>query len=226
MKNGNDRRVDMLPEMPNFDEEEQVESEVVDNNSDKQLVEQPQNGQKLAFKDYKLENIEAVVDSSKSFSQQVEDFVDVNATMAAAKDEATQEILTQQKKEQLIGKASTKVKEAQRDVIKAETEIQKAERETYEGILETFGFFRHLPRWLLKAIVVALTPFYFVIGLLIGVPCGIIKILIDNIDSIICKYEKTEDKTKPRIKVVIWILLALIALGAICLTVLGCLHII
>ena len=74
----------MLPEMPNFEEE--VEAVVVEDNNDKQLVEKPQNGQKLAFKDYKLENIEAVVDSSKSFSQQVEDFVDVNATMAAAKD--------------------------------------------------------------------------------------------------------------------------------------------
>ena len=215
----------MLPEMPNFDEE-QVEKETVEENGEKQLVEKPQNGQKLAFKDYKLENLQAEVDTTKSFSQQVEDYVDVNATMAAAKDEGTQEILTQQKKEQLIGKASAKVKETQRDVLKAETEIQKAERETYEGILETFGFFRHLPRWLLKAIVIALTPFYFIIGLLIGIPCGIIKILIDNIDSIICKYEKTEEKSKPRIKVVVWILLALIVLGAICLTVLGCLHII
>ena len=186
----------MLPEMPNFDEE-QVEKETVEENGEKQLVEKPQNGQKLAFKDYKLENLQAEVDTTKSFSQQVEDYVDVNATMAAAKDEGTQEILTQQKKEQLIGKASAKVKETQRDVLKAETEIQKAERETYEGILETFGFFRHLPRWLLKAIVIALTPFYFIIGLLIGIPCGIIKILIDNIDSIICKYEKTEEKSKP-----------------------------
>lgn len=216
----------MIPEMPNFDEEEQVESEVVEENSDKQLVEQSPEKQKLAFKDYKLDNIVAEIDSKKSFTEQVEDFVDVNATMAAARDEGTQDILTQQKKEQLIGKASAKVKETQREVIKAETEIQKAERETYEGILETFGFFRHLPRWLLKAIVVALTPFYFLIGLLIGIPCGFIKILIDNIDGIICKYEKTEEKTKPRIKVVIWVLLALVALGAICLTILGCLHII
>jgi hypothetical protein len=35
----------MLPEMPNFDEE-QVEKETVEENGEKQLVEKPQNGQK------------------------------------------------------------------------------------------------------------------------------------------------------------------------------------
>lgn len=226
MKNGNDRRVDMLPEMPNFDEEEQVESEVVENNSDKQLVEQPQNGQKLAFKDYKLENIEAEVDTTKSFSQQVEEFVDVNATMAAAQDKGTQDILTQQKKEQLIGKATVKVKEVQKEAIEAETDIQKAKREKYQLLFDTFGVSDHIPDRLLKVLMAIFAPFYILYVIVIGIPSGFVRFLIDCVDGILVRYDNAEDTRKPKIKVTVWILLSLIIVGAVCLTTLKCLHII
>lgn len=215
----------MLPEMPNFDEE-QVEKETVEENGEKQLVEKPQNGQKMAFKDYKLENIQAEVDTSKSFSQQVEEFVDVNATMAAAQDEGTQEILTQQKKEQLIGKATVKVKEVQKEAIEAETDIQKAKREKYQLLFDTFGVSDHIPDWLLKVLMVIFAPFYVIYVIVIGIPTGFVRFLIDCIDGILVRYDKAEDKRKPKIKVTVWILLSLIIVGAICLTVLGCLHII
>lgn len=215
----------MLPEMPNFDEEK-VEKETVEENGDKQLVEKPQNGQKMAFKDYKLENIQAEVDTSKSFSQQVEEFVDVNATMAAAQDEGTQEILTQQKKEQLIGKATVKVKEVQKEAIEAETDIQKAKREKYQLLFDTFGVSDHIPDWLLKVLMVIFAPFYVIYVIVIGIPTGFVRFLIDCIDGILVRYDKAEDKRKPKIKVTVWILLSLIIVGAICLTVLGCLHII
>lgn len=226
MKNGNDRRVGMLPEMPNFDKEEQVESEVVENNSDKQLVEKPQNGQKLAFKDYKLENIEAEVDTTKSFSQQVEEFVDVNATMAAAQDKGTQDILTQQKKEQLIGKATVKVKEVQKEAIEAETDIQKAKREKYQLLFDTFGVSDHIPDWLLKVLMVIFAPFYILYVIVIGIPSGFVRFLIDCVDGILVRYDNAEDTRKPKIKVTVWILLSLIIVGAVCLTTLKCLHII
>jgi len=215
----------MLPEMPNFDEE-QVEKETVEENGEKQLVEKPQNGQKMAFKDYKLENIQAEVDTTKSFSQQVEEFVDVNATMAAAQDEGTQEILTQQKKEQLIGKATVKVKEVQKEAIEAETDIQKAKREKYQLLFDTFGVSDHIPDWLLKVLMVIFAPFYVIYVIVIGIPTGFVRFLIDCIDGILVRYDKAEDKRKPKIKVTVWILLSLIIVGAICLTVLGCLHII
>lgn len=216
----------MLPEMPNFDKEEQVESEVVENNSDKQLVEKPQNGQKLAFKDYKLENIEAEVDTTKSFSQQVEEFVDVNATMAAAQDKGTQDILTQQKKEQLIGKATVKVKEVQKEAIEAETDIQKAKREKYQLLFDTFGVSDHIPDWLLKVLMVIFAPFYILYVIVIGIPSGFVRFLIDCVDGILVRYDNAEDTRKPKIKVTVWILLSLIIVGAVCLTTLKCLHII
>lgn len=215
----------MLPEMPNF-EEEQVESEVVENNGDKQLVEKPQNGQKLAFKDYKLENIQAEVDTTKSFTQQVEEFVDVNATMAAAQDEGTQEILTQQKKEQLIGKATVKVKEVQKEAIEAETDIQKAKREKYQLLFDTFGVSDHIPDWLLKVLMVIFAPFYILYVIVIGIPSGFVRYAIDCVDGILVRYDKADNSHKPKVKVTVWVLLVLIVVGLVCLTTLKCLHII
>ena len=219
----------MIPEMKKFDGdpvEEQVEAEGVVDNADKQLVEQPQNGQKLAFKDYKLENIEAVVDNSKSFSEQVEEYVDVSSTMAAAKDEETQTILTQQKKEQLIGKATVKVKEVQKEAIEAETDIQKAKREKYQLLFDTFGVSDHIPDWLLKVLMVIFAPFYVLYVVIIGIPTGFVRFLIDCIDGILVRYDKADNSHKPKVKVTVWILLALIIVGGVCLTTLGCLHII
>ena len=206
--------------------EEQVEAEAVVDNADKQLVEQPQNGQKLAFKDYKLENIEAVVDNSKSFSEQVEEYVDVSSTMAAAQDQETQDILTQQKKEQLIGKATVKVKAVQKEAIEAETDIQKAKREKYQLLFDTFGVSDHIPDWLLKVLMVIFAPFYVLYVVIIGIPTGFVRFLIDCIDGILVRYDKADNSHKPKVKVTVWILLALIVVSAICITTLACLHII
>jgi len=189
----------------------------------KALVEQKE---EKSINDISISDVKFALDKSKTYEEQAEDVAMAVATAQAVQDENTTEVLSGAKKSELISKATTRVKTAQKDVIEAETEIQKAERESYEGILETFGFFRHLPRWLTKIIVYALTPFFLLLGFIIGIPCGFIKILIDNIDGIICKYEKAGEKSKPRIKVTIWVLLALVIVGAVCLTVLACLHII
>ena len=179
-----------------------------------------------SLSDISINDVKFKVDTTKDYEEQARDVAMAMATAKAVSDEATSVGLSTAKKEELLTKAEVKVKTAQKEVIEAETEIQKAERESYEGMLETFGFYRHLPRWLLKAIVISLTPFYYIIGFIIGIPCGFIKILIENIDGIIVKYDKTGDKAKPRIRVTIWVLLALIIVAAVCLTVLGCLHII
>ena len=179
-----------------------------------------------SLSDISISDVKFKVDTTKNYEEQARDVAMAMATAKAVSDEATSVGLSTAKKEELLTQAEVKVKTAQKEVIEAETEIQKADRESYEGMLETFGFYRHLPRWLLKAIVISLTPFYYLIGFIIGIPCGFIKILIENIDGIIVKYDKTGDKVKPRIRVTIWILLALIVVTAVCLTVLGCLHII
>ena len=44
-----------------------------------------------------------------------------------------------------------------------------------------------------------------------------VKIIIDNLDGIICRYDKTGDGVKPKIKIVFWVILGLLVVGAICL---------
>ena len=211
----------MLPEMPNLDEQE-LESETVGN--DKALVEQQ--GQAVSLGEYTVDKIKARVDENKSFEEQVEDFAAVQATMAALKDEGTQDILTQQKKSQLIDNADVKVKKAKEQVIQAETEIQKAKREKYQLLFDTFGVSDHIPDWLLKVLMVIFVPPYVLFVLFIGVPTGLVRYTTDCIDGILVRYDKADPAHKPKIKVTVWVLLVLIVVGAICLTTLGCLHII
>ena len=192
--------------------------------------------------DVDVKDITVHLDKSQDVSKQAEQLADLMSTARVIQDEDTQSVLASSKKSELIDRSQSvlasskkselidrsvaKVKAAQKGVIEAETEVQKAEQESYEGLLTTFGFFHHLPRWLTKILVYCLTPFFLVIGFVIGIPCGLVKILIENIEGIIVKYQKTDDNVKPRIRVTIWILFALICLAAICFTVLGCLHII
>lgn len=176
--------------------------------------------------DVGVKDIVVHLDKSQDVSKQAEQLAELMSTARVMQDEATKDVLASSKKSELIDRSVAKVKAAQKGVIEAETEVQKAEQESYEGLLTTFGFFHHLPRWLTKILVYCLTPFFLIIGFIIGIPCGLVKILIENIEGIIVKYQKTDDNVKPRIRVTIWILLALVCLTAVCLTVLGCLHII
>ena len=176
--------------------------------------------------DVGVEDIVVHLDKSQDVSKQAEQLAELMSTARVMQDEDTKDVLASSKKSELIDRSVAKVKAAQKGVIEAETEVQKAEQESYEGLLTTFGFFHHLPRWLTKILVYCLTPFFLIIGFVIGIPCGLVKILIENIEGIIVKYQKTDDNVKPRIRVTIWILLGLVCLTAVCLTVLGCLHII
>lgn len=218
------KRLEKEQEKADLEPSNAVESN--DTSKNELVIKEQENKQEIKLSDLSVADVKFKLDTSKGYEDQAQDVAMAMATAKAVQDENTAEMLSGAKKTELISSATEKVKKAQKGVIEAETEIQKAERESYEGILETFGFFRHLPRWLTKVIVYALTPFFILLGFIIGIPCGFIKILIDNIDGIICKYEKTGERSKPRIKVVIWVLLALIVVAAVCLTTLACLHII
>lgn len=177
-----------------------------------------------ALTDVKLEDIKFKLNTNQSLEGQAEDVAGALSIAGALKNEDTAEELISKKSEELVNKAKAKASDAQKRAIEAETEVQKAERDLYEAVLNTFGIYKHLPRWLMKCMVFILSPLYTIIGLLIGIPCGFVKIMIDNLDGIVCRYEKTANGTKPKIKVIFWILLAVTALGAICLTVLKCLN--
>lgn len=179
-----------------------------------------------ALDEVSLNDVKIAIDANKSVTEQAEDVVGAMAISAAIKSEPVKTGLRDKKAEELINKAEAKATSAKEEAIKAETELQKAERDLYESVLNTFGIHKHLPRGLMKLMVYILSPIYIALSLLIGVPCGLVNIFINNIDGIVCRYEKTDNGTKPKIKTVFWILLGLLGLGGICLTVLACCHII
>ena len=171
-----------------------------------QLIEQEKPIEK-SITELSAKDITYKVDTEKSFEQQAEDIVGAMATAKAVSDKTTAEDIAEKKSQELKTKAETKLKDAQTQDIKATTEMQEAKRQKYEAVLETFGIKKHLPDYLLQIMVWLFTPIYIVLAIIIGIPCGVIKVLIDNIDNILVRYEKAETTNKPKIKVTIWILL-------------------
>lgn len=175
---------------------------------------------KKAIGDVGLNDIQVSLDKRKSYEQQAEDVVGAMAIAGAVNNEDTQKTLITQKSEELKAKAEAKVKNAQTAVTEAETSVQKAERELYDGVLETFGINKHLPKPLMKVIMVILGIFYVFYTVLIRVPMGGIRIFIDTLDGIFVRYERVDANIKPRIKVIGWIIFGLVVASAVCLTVL------
>lgn len=198
---------------------EQIQAEIEDKKLELALKEEES---KKSIDAISVSDIKIKLDDSKSIESQAEDVVGAMVTANALRDEKIQTSLTDRKAEELVNKAEEKAKKAKKASVDAETELQKAERDLYEAVLNTFGIYKHLPRGLMKFLVWIFSPLYTIISLIIGIPCGICKILIDNLDGIVCRYDKTGDVVKPKLKVIFWIIFAIIGLGAICLTVLAC----
>lgn len=196
----------------------------VETGQSKSLVTTNSTFQEKSLSEVNFNDVKFKLDTSKDFQEQVEDVLGGVVTASAVQDKDVQETLKKEKSEELVNKAHEKASKAKEQAINAETEVQKAERALYESVLNTFGIFKHLPRYLMKLLVWILSPLYVVLTLLIGLPCGFVKVLIDNLDGIICRYEDTKEGTKPKIKVIFWILFAALVVGAICLTVLKCLN--
>ena len=146
------------------------------------------------------------------------------ATAAAVSDKETADDLAEKKAEELKAKASKKLKAAQTDDINAETDKEEAERVRNEAVLQTFGITKHLPNWLLRIMVVIFSPIYILLTVIIGIPCGVIKVLIENIDNILVRYESTKTTYKPKIRVTVWIIFGIIILGGVSLVVFKCLN--
>ena len=209
--------------MENHNELEQIKSEIENKKLELALQEEEK---KKSIDKISVADIKIKLDDNKSIESQAEDVVGAMVTASAITDENIKSALTDKKAEELVNKANEKATKAKKVAIDAETELQKAERDLYEAVLNTFGIYKHLPRGLMKTLVWIFSPLYTIISLLIGIPCGFCKILIDNLDGIVCRYDKTGDVVKPKIKTIFWIVFALIIVGSICLTVLACLHII
>lgn len=209
--------------MDSSNELEKIQSEIENKKLELALQEEEK---KKSIDKISVGDIKIKLDDHKSIESQAEDVVGAMVTASAINDNKVKEALTNKKAEELVNRAEEKASRAKTQSINAETELQKAERDLYEAVLNTFGIYKHLPRGLMKALVWIFSPLFVVISLLIGIPCGFVKIIIDNLDGIICRYDKTGDGVKPKIKIVFWVILGLLVVGAICLTVLACLHII
>lgn len=174
--------------------------------------------------DFSVTDIKMTLDTKKSYEDQAADVVGAMATARAVQDEKVAQELSDRKADELKARASQKAKKAAAEEINAETDKQEAERKLYEAVLETFGIKKHLPKWLMHIMVMIFTPVYVVLSLFIGVPCGCVKTIIDNIDNIICRYESADQTSKPKIKVTIIILFVVIILAAAALITLACLN--
>ena len=176
--------------------------------------------------DVSLSDIRFKLDTTQSYEEQAKDAVNAMATAKAVKDQNTVDALAKGKQDELISEQQAKIKKTQRDLKDSETELQKAEFDSNKTLFDTFNIVSHLPKWLQMIVVPLLTPFYLIGVLVIKVPCGFVRMLIDGIDGIICRYEKADERTRPRIKVTVWIIFGLIVAASITLGVLAGLKII
>lgn len=169
---------------------------------------------KKAIDKISVSDIKVSVDTSKSMEEQAEDVVGAMATAAAVQDEKTAQELTVKKAEELKSKATKKLTEAQAAEIDATTRKQEAERKKHEAVLETFGIKKQLPTYLRVILLAILTVPYILLNIIIGIPCGLLKVIIDNIDNVILRYQAVDDKNKPKLKATVWILLVFAVLAA------------
>lgn len=205
-------------EMTDFDELKEKQEQ------EKALAVQSETEKSIA--DISLKDIHFKVDSDKSYEEQAKDVVGAMATAKAVQDQSTIDALAKGKQDELIGEQQSKVEQKKAEFIEAKTDTQKAEYNSNEALFRTFTILSHLPKWLQTIVVPLLTPFYIIGILIINVPCGFVRMLIDAIDGIICRYEKADERTRPRIKVTVWIILGIAIAAAIALGILGGLKII
>lgn len=196
------------------DKQEQEKAVALTNMTDKSIA------------DVSLSDIHFKLNTNQSYEEQAKDVVNAMATAKAVKDQNTVDTLAKGKQDELIGEQQAKIKKTQKDLKDSETELQKAEFDSNKTLFDTFNIVSHLPKWLQMIVVPLLTPFYLIGVLVIKVPCGFVRMLIDGIDGIICRYEKADERTRPRIKVTVWIIFALIVASAVVLGTLGGLKII
>lgn len=211
-----------MVELTDFDE---LKKEQEDKQEQEKAVELTNMTDK-SIADVSLSDIRFKLDTTQSYEEQAKDAVNAMATAKAVKDQNTVDALAKGKQDELIGEQQAKIKKTQKYLKDSETELQKAEFDSNKTLFDTFNIVSHLPKWLQMIVVPLLTPFYIIGVLVIKVPCGFVRMLIDGIDGIICRYEKADERTRPRIKVTVWIIFGLIVAASITLGVLAGLKII
>lgn len=210
-------------EFVNFDK---VEEEKAEKQEQEKAVAVTDTVVEKSMADISLKDVHFKLNTDKTYEEQAKDVVNASAIAKAVQDENTIAALAKGKQDELIGEQQAKITKTKKDLKDSETELQKAEYDSNKTLFDTFNIVSHLPKWLQYIIVPLLTPFFLIGVLVIKVPCGFVRMLIDGIDGIICRYEKADERTRPRIKVTVWIILGIVIASAIALGVLGGLKII
>lgn len=213
-----------MTELIDFDELKKEQEQKTEQEQEKAVALTDMTDKSIA--DVSLSDIHFKLNTTQSYEEQAKDVVNAMATAKAVKDQNTVDTLAKGKQDELIGEQQAKIKKTQKDLKDSETELQKAEFDSNKTLFDTFNIVSHLPKWLQMIVVPLLTPFYLIGVLVIKVPCGFVRMLIDGIDGIICRYEKADERTRPRIKVTVWIIFGLVVAASITLGVLAGLKII
>lgn len=166
-----------------------------------------------SISDITMHDIQVQLDGNKTFEEQAEDVARMGAVVKAVEDEDVRTAMARSKGEQLVERGKTKATEARANRIQAETQEQKNKSDLYQAVLETFGIFKHFPDWLMRMIVVLLTPIYLIFLVVIGIPIGAVHFAIDCLDGLFIRYDKVDKDRKPKVKVIGWVVLAL---GIVC----------
>ena len=204
--------------MTNFDElekeQKQEKAVAVSDMSEKSMA------------DVSLKDVHFKLNTEQTYEQQAKDVVNAKAIADAVQDDGFIGVLAKGKQNELIGEQQAKITKTKKDLKDSETELQRAEYDSNKTLFDTFNIVSHLPKWLQYIVGPLLTPFFLIGVLVIKVPCGLVRKLSDGIDGIICRYEKADELTRPRIKVAVWVIFALVVAGAVVLGTLGGLKII
>lgn len=211
-------------EIVDFDKIEEEQEKTKQEHEEKAVAVSDMSEKSMA--DVSLSDVHFKLNTDQTYEQQAKDVVNAKAIAEAVQDKTTIAALAKGKQNELIGEQQAKITKTKRDLKDSETELQKAEFDSNKTLFDTFNIVSHLPKWLQYIVVPLLTPFFLIGVLVIKVPCGFVRMLIDGIDGIICRYEKADERTRPRIKVTVWIILGIVIAAAIALGVLGGLKII
>ena len=184
------------------------------------------NQEAKSITDIGIKDVKVTIDHTKTAGDQVKEVIDYAATVGAIQDESTVKQIAEHKKEELVANAEVKAKGAKKESVQADTDVQRAKRAKFQLLFDTFGVADHIPDWLLKVLMCIFAPFYVIFVIVIGIPTGFVRFLTDCVDGILVRYDRADDKHKPKIKVTVWVVLALAIAAAICLTLLKCFNVI
>lgn len=160
----------------------------------------------------KVPTLNFELDKTKSFNDQAKDIVGAMATAKAIEDEKLVKDVTAAKKDELTSKAEADAKTEKAKNKDAEKKLQESTFGIYEGVASYIGLKRALPEKMLKLLMAFIQPMLGLFIFAIGLPIGIIAIIMDGINVLAEKFAQISENAKRIVKALWWIALITIAL--------------